>query len=58
MDNIPVDKIKEYEQGLLDYSESRAKKFFKEINETKMWTDAGETELKKIIEEYTKSFKK
>ena len=58
MDTIPVDKIKEYEQGLLDYSESRAKKFFKEITETKMWSDAGEAELKKVIEEYTKSFAK
>ena len=58
MDTIPVDKIKEYEQGLIDYSESRAKDFYKEINESKMWSDKSEANIKKVIEEYTKSFKK
>ncbi len=56
MDDVPVDKIKEFEQGLVDYTESHAKKFYKEISETKMWTDAGEAELKKAIEEFKTSF--
>ncbi len=57
MDDVPVAKIKEFEQGLIDYTESHAKIFFKDIKETKMWTDAGEAELKKVIAEFKISFK-
>ena len=32
------------------------KTFYKEVRETKMWTDAGEAELKKVIQEYKDSF--
>ncbi|MEK7140263.1 MAG: F0F1 ATP synthase subunit alpha, partial [Patescibacteria group bacterium] len=56
MDDVPVDKIKEFEQGLTDYITNHAKKFYKEITETKMWTDAGEAELKKAIEDFKTSF--
>lgn len=58
MDTVPVEKIKEYEQGLIDYSESHAKDFYKEIAEKKMWSDKGEESLKKMIEDFTKSFNK
>jgi len=58
MDDIPVEKIKEFEQGLVDYSERNAKKFYKEIADSKMWTDAGEAELKKVIEDFKSSFLK
>jgi F-type H+-transporting ATPase subunit alpha len=58
MDSIGVEKIKEFEQGLIDYSESRIKDFYKEIAEKKMWSDKGEESLKKMIEEYVKSFQK
>ena len=57
MDDVPVAKIKEFEAGLIDYTESNAKTFFKDIRETKMWTDAGEAELKKVIGEFKGSFK-
>ncbi|MSU55865.1 MAG: F0F1 ATP synthase subunit alpha [Candidatus Taylorbacteria bacterium] len=57
MDDVPVAKIKEFEAGLIDYTESNAKLFFKEILETKMWTDAGEAELKKVIAEFKSNFK-
>ena len=57
MDDVPVAKIKEFEAGLIDYTESNAKTFFKDIRETKMWTDTGETELKKVIGEFKASFK-
>ncbi|MEO8637621.1 MAG: F0F1 ATP synthase subunit alpha [Candidatus Taylorbacteria bacterium] len=57
MDEVPVAKIKEFEGGLIDYTETHAKKFFKDIRETKMWTDAGEAELKKAIGEFKGSFK-
>ena len=57
MDDVPVDKIKEFEEGLLNYAENNAKKFYKEIIETKMWSEAGEAELKKTIEDFKGGFK-
>ncbi|KKU68531.1 MAG: ATP synthase subunit alpha [Parcubacteria group bacterium GW2011_GWA2_47_16] len=57
MDDVPVAKIKEFEAGLIDYTESNAKIFFKDIRETKMWSDAGEAEIKKVIAEFKNSFK-
>lgn len=57
MDDVPVEKVKEFERGLIDYTENHAKKFYKDIKETKMWTDAGEAELKKAIEDFKTSFK-
>ena len=57
-DTIPLDKIKEFESGLEDYAEKNAKVFMKEIAESKMWTDKGEEEIKKVIEEYVASFNK
>jgi len=58
MDDISIDKIKEFEQGLIDYSERNAKNFYKEVKESKMWTDKGEGELKKAIEDFKSSFSK
>lgn len=55
MDDVAVDKIKEFEQGLTEYSEHNAKVFYKEILEKKMWSDKGEEELKKVIEDFKKS---
>ena len=57
MDEVPLDKIKEFEKGLLEYTERNAKKFYKEVADTKMWTDAGEEELKKAITDFKSSFK-
>ena len=56
MDDVPVDKIKEFEEGLISYTENNTKKFYKEIIETNMWTDTGEAELKKAIEEFKSNF--
>jgi len=56
MDDVAVDKIQEFEAGLIEYSERHAKTFFKEIIEEKMWSDKGEIELKKAIEDFKKSF--
>jgi F0F1-type ATP synthase alpha subunit len=58
MDDVPVAKIKEFEAGLVEYSERHAKHFFKEIKESKMWTEKGEEELKKVIMEFKNSFAK
>ncbi|KKR37166.1 MAG: ATP synthase subunit alpha [Candidatus Nomurabacteria bacterium GW2011_GWE2_40_10] len=52
MDDVPVNKIKEFEAGLTEYSEQNAKTFYKEVKEAKMWTDKGEVELKKVIEDF------
>lgn len=56
MDDIAVEKIKEFEQGLIEYTERNAKVFYKEVLEKKMWTDKGEEQLKKAIEDFKKNF--
>ena len=56
MDDMPVDKIKEFEEGLINYTENNTKNFYKEIMETNIWTDTGEAELKKAIEEFKANF--
>jgi F-type H+-transporting ATPase subunit alpha len=56
LDNVPIPKIKLFEEGLKEYAAENAKNFYKEIKETRMWTEAGETELKKIIEEFKLAF--
>ena len=57
MDDIAIDKIKEFEQGLMEYSQRHAKVFYKQIKELKMWDDKGEEELKKVIADFKASFK-
>ncbi len=52
MDDVAIDKIKEFEQGLTDYSEHNAKVFYKQISEKKMWDEKGEEELKKVITDF------
>jgi len=56
MDDVSVEKIKEFEQGLTEYAERNAKVFYKQIVEKKMWDDKGEEELKKVIEDFKKNF--
>ncbi|OGI67235.1 F0F1 ATP synthase subunit alpha [Candidatus Nomurabacteria bacterium RIFCSPLOWO2_01_FULL_41_12] len=58
MDDVPVDKIKEFERGLIEYSERNAKTFYKEVTESKIWTDKGEEQLKKAIGDFKESFNK
>ena len=56
MDDIAIEKIKEFEQGLTEYSEHNAKIFYKQILDKKMWDDKGEEELKKVIEDFKSNF--
>jgi len=56
LDNVAVDKIKAFEEGLIEYARRNAKTFYKEVTDTKMWTDAGEAELVKAIEDFKSSF--
>ena len=58
IDGIKVEKVKEFEMGLAEYANRNAKTFYKEVSETRTWTDAGEAELKKVIEDFVSSFNK
>jgi F-type H+-transporting ATPase subunit alpha len=57
MDDVAIDKIKEFEKGLTEYAERNAKVFYKQIAEKKIWDDKGEEELKKVIGDFKNSFK-
>ncbi len=52
LDNVPVEKISEFEQGLLEQVENRSKKYVNEINEKGEFSEEGEEELKTIINDY------
>lgn len=56
MDDVAIDKIKEFEKGLIDYSERNAKVFYKQVLEKKMWDEKGEEELKKVITDFKGDF--
>ena len=58
MDDIAIDQIKSFEEGLTEYARMNAKTFYKEVIETKIWTDAGEAELVKAITEFKQSMQK
>ncbi|MBK5215484.1 MAG: F0F1 ATP synthase subunit alpha [Candidatus Pacebacteria bacterium] len=55
MDDVAVDKLKSFEEGLIEYARRNAKTFYKEVIDTKMWTEAGEAELVKAIEDFKQS---
>jgi F-type H+-transporting ATPase subunit alpha len=56
MDAVPVEQVRAYESGLIEYVKVNCKVFIEDIQKEKMWTDASETALKATIEEFTKSF--
>lgn len=56
MDDIDLNKIREFEEGLLDYTERYAKDFYKDVEEKKMWTDESEATLRGAIEDFKKTF--
>ncbi|KKR79871.1 MAG: ATP synthase subunit alpha [Candidatus Nomurabacteria bacterium GW2011_GWA2_40_9] len=56
MDDVPLNKIKEFESGLIEYAERNAKTFLSEVIEKKMWSDVGEEELKKAIADFKTNF--
>ena len=58
MDDVAIDKIKEFERGIIEYTERNAKTFYKEVTEAKMWTEKGEEQLKKAIADFKMSFGK
>jgi F-type H+-transporting ATPase subunit alpha len=58
LDDVDVNKIQEFQAGLIDYTERNAKDFYTDVMEKSMWTDASEASLKKAIEDYKTSFGK
>ncbi len=56
LDTVPMTKIKEFEEGLIDYVESNAKQFLDEVTKDGMWSETGEELLKKVIREYITVF--
>ncbi len=58
MDDVAIERIKEFESGWVEYSERNAKTFYKEVAESKMWTEKGEAELVKALNDFKASFAK
>ncbi len=57
MDSIAVADIQRFQTELIEYVESNAKTFMKQVREKKMWEEDGEAELKSAIEEFKGVFK-
>lgn len=58
MDDIAVSDIAKFQSELIEYAEMNAKTFLTDVRETKMWTEGGEEELKKCIENFKSVFNK
>ncbi len=58
MDEIAIDKIKEFEQGLVEYTERAVPAFFKEVKEKGMYSEEAEGAFKKALEDFKNSFAK
>jgi len=58
MDEIPVNKIKDFENAMIDYADNNLKIFYKEIRESKMWSNKGEEELQQVLNDFKVSFQK
>lgn len=56
MDAIAVDKIKVFEEGLLDFAHAQVPEFFSDITSTGMFSEASEAKLKEVITEYVSIF--
>lgn len=51
-DNVPVEKVTEFEQGMLEYLDDKSAKALKNIVETGKLEEADEEEFKKLINDY------
>ena len=52
MDNVPVDKIREFEAGMIDYIKSRSGDILKGINETKILEEGNEEKITKTVNDF------
>lgn len=57
LDEVPVDRISEFQNSLIEYAQMNAKDFYNDVNEKKMWTDESEATLKKTITDFKNNFK-
>ncbi len=58
LDDVKVADIGRFEKELVEYVETNAKTFMKQVREKKMWEDDGEAELKSAIESFKTVFEK
>jgi F-type H+-transporting ATPase subunit alpha len=58
VDNVPVAELSKFQAGLVEYAETNAKTFLKQVREKKMWEDDGEAELKQAIVDFKAGFVK
>jgi F-type H+-transporting ATPase subunit alpha len=58
VDNVPVAELSKFQAGLVEYAETNAKTFLKQVREKKMWEDDGEAELKQAITDFKSGFVK
>lgn len=49
MDDIALDRVKEFEEKLLEYTQIHAAAFFDDIRTGGMWTESSEEQLKKAL---------
>ena len=56
MDDVPVEKIREFESDLVDFIERKIPEFYKQIQETGNFNEKIEEILKKTIDEFKKTF--
>ncbi|MGD9153557.1 MAG: F0F1 ATP synthase subunit alpha [Gammaproteobacteria bacterium] len=54
LDDIPLEKVLDFEHGLHDYLRNKAKDLFEEINKTGDYNDDIEAKMKQVIEDYKK----
>jgi F-type H+-transporting ATPase subunit alpha len=58
MDDIAIDRIKEFETGLVEYTERAVPNFFKEVKEKGMYSEEAEVAFKKSLEDFKVGFVK
>ncbi len=58
IDNVPVADIARFQTGLVEYAETNAKTFLKQVREKRMWEEDGEAELKQAIVDFKAGFMK
>ena len=58
LDDVPVDKVRDYEAKMLEFVHTNHQAFWDTFNEGKALTDDIEVDLRKVLEEFTTSYVK
>ena len=58
LDDVAISDIARFEKELVEYAETNAKTFLKQVREKKMWEEDGENELKSVITSFKTTFSK